>query len=56
MNAKKNITRIQEPTEFINPLVIVEKADKTFRYCLDPQHLNECLLREHYKLPTFEKV
>lgn len=50
------ITAVDEPTEFVNPIVIVMKPDKSLRICLDPQHLNSCLMREHFKLPTFEEV
>lgn len=50
------IKQVDEPTEFVNPVVIVRKPDKTLRICLDPKNLNESLLREHYKFPTFEEV
>ncbi|RLU22759.1 hypothetical protein DMN91_005037 [Ooceraea biroi] len=31
------IKRVDEPTEFVNPVVIVRKPDKTLRICLDPK-------------------
>lgn len=37
-------------------MVIVKKSDNTLRICLDPQYLNTCLLRQHFKLPTFEEI
>lgn len=36
--------------------MIVRKPDKSLRVCLDPMYLNSCLLREHYRLPTFEEI
>ncbi|XP_046477016.2 uncharacterized protein [Neodiprion pinetum] len=56
MERDKIIRRIDEPTEFENPVVLVKKPDNSLRVCLDPQYLNSCLLREHYKLPTFEEI
>ncbi|XP_046592854.1 uncharacterized protein K02A2.6-like [Neodiprion lecontei] len=56
MERDKIIRRIDEPTEFENPVVLVKKPDNSLRVCLDPQYLNSCLLREHYKLPTLEEI
>lgn len=50
------ITKVEEPPEFVNPVVILRKPDKTLLVCLDPQYLNTCLLREHFKMPTFEEI
>lgn len=33
------IRKIEEPTKCFNPIVIVEKADGSFRVCLDPRDL-----------------
>lgn len=50
------IKKVEEPTDFVNGLVIVKKADNSIRVCIDPQHLNKCIKREHFKLPTFEEI
>lgn len=52
----KVIVEVKEPTEFVHPIVLVNKTDREVRICLDPQNLNKILLREHYKLPTFEEI
>lgn len=44
------IVKITEPTEFINPIVIVKKTNKGIRVYLDLQHLNQSILREHHQL------
>lgn len=50
------ITTVKKPTEFVNPIVIVKKPDNSIRICLDPQNLNDALLREHYEIPTFDEI
>lgn len=50
------ITPIDEATEFVSPVVVVRKPNGQIRICLDPQNLNQALMREHYKIPTFEEL
>lgn len=49
------ITKIEEPTKWVNPIVIVENKGK-LRLCLDPRDLNTAVMREHYQLPTVEEI
>ena len=37
-------------------MAVVSKGNGKMRICIDPQALNEALLREHYKLPTVDEV
>ena len=37
MEESKIITRIMEPTDWVNSLVIVEKPNRKLRICLDPK-------------------
>ena len=46
------IEKVEEPTEWVHSLVIVERADKPLRLCIDPKELNNCIKREHFQLPT----
>ena len=55
MCKNKIITKVTEPTEWVNSLVIVEKPNK-LRICLDPKHLNSSIKRSHYPMPTIEEV
>ncbi|XP_063899929.1 uncharacterized protein K02A2.6-like [Zophobas morio] len=50
------IVEVREPTEYVHPIVLVNKPDNEVRICLDPQNLNNALAREHYEIPTFEEV
>ena len=50
------IEEIDEPTEWVSSLVIVEKADGRLRVFLDPSDLNKVIKREHHPMPTAETV
>ena len=39
------IEPINEPTEWVNPLIIVEKPNGKLRIFLDPKHLNQAIKR-----------
>ena len=49
------ISRIDEPTDWVNSMVLVEKA-KGLRVCLDPKDLNKAIKREHYRTRTLEDI
>lgn len=50
------ITKRDEPTAWVNSMLIVEKKDGSIRLCLDPRELNKAIMREHYTVPTFDDV
>lgn len=50
------IEKIDEPTEWVSSLVIVEKKNGKPRVCMDPRDLNRAIKREHFKLPTREEI
>ena len=56
MEAMNVITKVDEPTEWVSSLVIVEKKNGKLRICLDPRDLNRAIMREHYKLPSREEI
>ena len=56
MEKNSVIKRIEEPTEWVNSLVLVEKPDGSLRICLDPRDLNKAIKREHYQLPKFDEI
>lgn len=53
---KEIITPMNEPNEWVNNLVIVQKPDLSLRICLDPKELNNCLVREQFPVPTLEEI
>ncbi|XP_063389640.1 uncharacterized protein K02A2.6-like [Cydia fagiglandana] len=50
------IEKIEKPTDWVNSIVVVEKANGTLRVCLDPRSLNEAIKRPHYTFPTFNDL
>ena len=48
---------VDEPTDWVNSLVVVEKPKTgALRVCLDPKALNKAVKRQHYPIPTFDDV
>ncbi|XP_030749218.1 uncharacterized protein LOC115877199 [Sitophilus oryzae] len=56
MEKKGIIIKVNEPTEWCQNLVIVEKPDKSLRVCLDPKDLNRYIGRERYLIPSPEEL
>ena len=57
MEATGVIRKVDEPTEWVNSLVVIEKPkSKKLRICLDPRPLNTAIYREHFQLPTLEDI
>ena len=42
------IKKVDEPTDWVSSIAIVEKPDGSLRICRDPRDLNQNLKREHY--------
>lgn len=47
--------RVDEPTDWVSPLVLVQKDEK-IRVRLDPRNINKSLKTEHYQLPKREDI
>ena len=56
MEKRGVIRKVEEPTDWVNSMAIVEKPDGSLRICLDPRHLNKGIKREHFQLPTIEVI
>lgn len=50
------IKKVEGPSDWVHPLVLVKKSDDSLRVCLDPLHLNRAIKREHCKLLTLEEI
>lgn len=50
------IIKRDEPTAWVNSMLVVEKKDGSIRLCIDPRELNKAIMREHHSVPTFDDV
>ena len=50
------IDQVDEPSDWVNSVVIVEKRDGKLRICLDPHDLNKAIKREHYPMQSAESI
>ena len=50
------VVKEDEPTEWVNSVVVAEKKNGQLRVCLDPRNLNKAIRREHFTLPTREDL
>eukprot|EP00112_Aurelia_sp_Birch-Aquarium-sp1_P023107 Seg6752.3 transcript_id=Seg6752.3/GoldUCD/mRNA.D3Y31 product="Retrovirus-related Pol polyprotein from transposon 17.6" protein_id=Seg6752.3/GoldUCD/D3Y31 len=50
------IEKVTEPTDWVNSLVIVHKANGKLRICIDPRDLNKAIKRQHFELPSAEEL
>ena len=55
MEANGYITPVEEPTEWVNSMVVNVRNGKV-RICLDPKDLNKEIKREHYPMRTIDDV
>ena len=54
---KMNIVApIEEPTDWVDSMVVVEKPNGKLRICIDPRNLNKAVKRPHYAIPTTEEI
>lgn len=58
MSQLQVITKVEEPTEWVNSMVCVDKKNKSkeLRICMDPGDLNRNIKREHYQIPKREEI
>ena len=56
MEKRGVIRKVEEPTDWVNSMAIVEKPYGSLRICLHPRLLNKAIKREHFQLPTIEDI
>ena len=49
-------TKVTSPTEWVNPLVIVEKMSGDLRLCMGPKVLNKYIQHEYEYIPTRQEL
>ncbi|GBM05201.1 Uncharacterized protein K02A2.6 [Araneus ventricosus] len=50
------LEKVTEPTDWVHPIVVVQKPNKEVRICMDPRGLNKYIKREHYPIPTHQSL
>ena len=50
------IVKVDEPTEWVNSMLVETKDDGRLRICLDPVDLNKAIKREHYPMPVLDDI
>ena len=50
------IEPVEGPTPWVSPLVVVPKANKGIRLCLDMRCANEAVKRERHTIPTVDEI
>ena len=50
------IERVNGPTSWINPVVVVPKTNDRIRLCLDMRRANEAIIRERHVIPTMSDI
>ena len=56
MEKKGIIQKVEEPTPWVNSMVVNEKKSGKLRICIDPRDLNKVIEREPYQLPTQQEI
>ena len=56
MKKRGVIRKVEEPTDWVSSMAIVEKPDESLRICLDHRNLNKAIKREHFQLSTLEDI
>ena len=50
------IEKVDQPTDWVNSIVLTEKHNGDLRICLDPKDLNRAIKREFLQMPTAEEI
>ena len=50
------IVSIEEPTDWVNSMVVVKKPNGNLRIYIDPRNLNKATKQPHYAMPTTEEI
>ena len=50
------LAKVNEPTDWVDSLVIAEKSNGKMRLCIDPKDLNKSIKPEHFQIPIKEDI
>ena len=50
------VAKVNEPTHWVNSIIVAETRNYDIRMCIDPKDLNMSVTREHFHIPTKEEM
>ena len=50
------IERVEGPTPWVNPFVVIRKPNGDVRLCVDMRCANKAIIRERHPIPTIDEV
>ena len=56
MEKQGEISKVNEPVDWINLMVVVEKPSRELRLCLDPRDLYKNVKTDQFKIPTIDEI
>ena len=56
MEKQGEISKVNEPVDQINLMVVVEKPSGELRLCLDPRDLHKYVKTDQFKTPTIDEM
>ncbi len=56
MGKSELVCKVTEPTDWVNPMLVIPKVDGDVRICLDPVDLNKEVKRQHCPVPTAQEL
>lgn len=56
MEKAEIIQRVEGPSRWVSPMVVVSKPEGEVRICMDPTELNKAIQRHHFSIPSAEEL
>jgi len=50
------IEKVEEPTNWVNSMVTIFKANGKLRICIDPRDLNKAVKRDYHPMSTIDEI
>ena len=56
MEKKNNVSKVDQPTDWVSRMVTATKSNGDIRVCIDHQVLNKALKREFHPIPVVDDI
>jgi len=50
------IEKVEEPTDWVNCMVMIVKPNGKLRICIDPHDLNRAVKHDYYPMTTIDEI